>query len=43
MELNVRLTGDKVDQVQMLYGSNLKWFAAGFDASLGNVNIYKKS
>lgn len=38
-QLNVRLTGDKVEQVLKLYGSNLKWFAAGFDTSLRNVNI----
>lgn len=38
-QLNVRLTKDKVEQVGKQYGSNLKWVAAGFDASLRNVNI----
>lgn len=38
-ELNVRLTGDKADRAWRLRGGNFKWLAAGFDASLRNVNI----
>lgn len=38
-ELNVRLTGDKADRAWKLRGGNFKWLAAGFDASLRNVNI----
>ncbi len=37
LQLNVRRTRDKMEQ--KLYESNLRWFAAGFDASLRNVNI----
>lgn len=34
-QLNVKLTTDKENK----WRSNLKWFAAGFDAYLRNVNI----